>query len=1535
MSTPCILVFYVFGLFFEYTHLRKDASMKFILQLTFIVFCSIANSQQITTIAGMLDSTGMLDSSVLLSKFNNPHGIAINSYGEIFIADRFNHVIRKIDTNRSVTTLAGSGIIGSADGVGSQASFNEPWDIEIDNDGNIIVADTRNNLIRKITRQGTVTTLAGTGSFGYADNSNPLASSFGNPSGIAIDKQNNIYVADHLTHLIRKISSTGVVSTLAGNKVNYPNNFGNDDGNGSQAKFYRPYGISIGIDDNLYVADEWNHLIRKVSLAGSVTTVAGSNTIGSVNGTRYQASFNYPWDIIQDSSLNLYVIDGYNHVIRKIDTAGNVSDFMGISGISGATDGNSSIGTLNGATGLAFDNKNEVIYVADTYNELIRKITIKNIAPTLVVGKKIICQYDTVQFTVSPSIFNSYEYYINDSLFYTSMSPLEGMVIPFKGVVKAKVKGINDDYEAVSNIIYLNSFPNEKPFIYYDSSFLEDNDSILLTSTLNASYLWSTSDTLVSVYAKEAGHYNVSVVNAFGCENISNDIVILKENELDLTTLKVFGKTNLCPSDSCILLAKKNDPIWYKNDQPYASFDSIITVKDSGIYYYVYYDSTGNLNFSDTIIVNVKSINNSYLNYDDTAFFDIPLDFNLFLTDTLYSVLFWNDTLAQDSLNPTAFGSYYATYDFNGCIQTTDTIVITQLISLDIGLSITEDSLIYTTDYFFCKGDSITVRANYDSISWYINDSLISHKDSVIIIDSSCSIYATYLFHDRTISSDTIKLVMNTASELKLSLYNDTVLFKGENIVITGANIDNYIWSNGFTSDSIVVDSTTLINLRSIDSNGCISVSEDLIVSVIDVPLVLLSLSKDSSFCAYDSILINANKDSIDWFFNDTLFNNNIKSVIVKQSGEIFAKYDTLGRTFYSDTIMLTKHTVSDPFLSQLNDTLIFTDSGFTVNSKDALSYNWNNGDTLSYVFVDTTSSLSLNLTDTNGCIANSDTIKIEIITIPKLVLSINIDSSFCYGDSMVVGVNYSKVNWFVNDTSLNTGKGRLTVNETSRIYVSYDTLGSTFYSDTILLKRLPYIKPFISTVGSASFYMGDSIELFANNSSSYLWNNSIVNALTTIKNTDTLWFVGTDTNGCSVNSDTVITEAIVIPILQLSLIGDSIICQEDSTILFSNIPVVKWYNNGVPLSDSTNLLSVKDTGVYYFSYYFNNDTTLVSDSIYIGFHSVTTPSINITVDTSLYYGSLISFSSVIPFNRYLWSNGDTNITTVVDSSLVLYLTTTDDNGCKTVSDTINVGVIFLPELKLQANGDTAFCDGEATVLEANRTNNESLQWFKNNEALSVGVEQLNIRDSGYYYYTTFFMEDTLLISDSIWIEVFHLPQVDFSIENRLLNKIENTAYPAPIVTDEIIDFEWDFGDEYAGDLDNISTEKIPEHQYLYPGFYNISLLVTDMNGCSNSVQKENHIKVENDLFIPSGFTPNGDGENDLFRPLGGGIFGGEIIIFNQWGELIFQTKDIERGWNGTRNSQLVESGNYTYVMKLVDITNTVINKKGVISLIR
>lgn len=426
--------------------------MKILIMTTFLVVSSLVSSQFVSTYAGINNAVGFVDGNSLASKFNNPHGIAVNRLGEIYIADRFNHAIRKIDTNGLVSTLAGNGKIGSLDGLGSQALFNEPCDLEIDSKGNIIVADTKNNLIRKITPQGLVKTIAGTGDFGMIDGE-ALKASFGNPSGIAIDEFDNIYVTDHLTHLVRKISTNGFVSTLAGSKTDYPNNFGSDDGIGLLAKFYRPFGISFGFDGNLYVADEWNHLIRKVNLDGKVTTIAGSGTIGNKNGTALQSTFNYPWDIVQDRSMNLYVLDGYNNIVRKIDKDLIVQDFN--------LENNKGSIELSGAIGLAYNELSDKIYISDSHNELIREVKIKSLQPKIILDTNLVYQNDIVSIKVTPEIYDTYEYYVNDSLVLTSVKSKEYLKIDDFGVVSLKVKGVESDkgIRLESQYSYLNSLP--------------------------------------------------------------------------------------------------------------------------------------------------------------------------------------------------------------------------------------------------------------------------------------------------------------------------------------------------------------------------------------------------------------------------------------------------------------------------------------------------------------------------------------------------------------------------------------------------------------------------------------------------------------------------------------------------------------------------------------------------------------------------------------------------------------------------------------------------------------------------------------------------------------------------------------------------------------------------------------------------------------------------------------------------------------------------------------------------------------------
>ena len=251
-----------------------------------ITQCSSSGGDQapfmVSTLAG--SSAGNNNGTGTAAKFNNPSGVAVDSSGNIYVADTFNHRIRKISPVGVVTTLAGSSS-GDDDGTGTAAKFNYSRDVAVDSSGNIYVADTSNHRIRKISPASVVTTFAGSSS--GDDDGTGAAAQFNNPIGVAVDSSGNVYVADTSNHRIRKISPTRVVTTFAGSSS------GDDDGTGAAAKFNSPRGVAVDTSGNVYVGDTFNNRIRKISPVGVVTTLAGSSS-GDDDGTGTAAKFDDP-----------------------------------------------------------------------------------------------------------------------------------------------------------------------------------------------------------------------------------------------------------------------------------------------------------------------------------------------------------------------------------------------------------------------------------------------------------------------------------------------------------------------------------------------------------------------------------------------------------------------------------------------------------------------------------------------------------------------------------------------------------------------------------------------------------------------------------------------------------------------------------------------------------------------------------------------------------------------------------------------------------------------------------------------------------------------------------------------------------------------------------------------------------------------------------------------------------------------------------------------------------------------------------------
>ena len=269
----------------------------------------------VTTLAGRGGVPGAIDGPGNVARFNGPATLDVDSHGIVYVTDDSNNTIRKITPAGVVTTLAGlAGTPGSNDGTGNMARFNNPIGVAVDSATNVYVADYGNHTIRKITPDGVVTTLAGSaGKIGSADGTGGIAR-FNEPHHVRVDSAGNIYVADSGNHTIRKVTPTGVVTTLAG-KAGTP---GSADGSVSVARFNYPTGVYVTTNGNVYVVDNFGSTIRRITPAGAVTTLAGRALYpGSVDGIGSAARFNGPFSVSMDRAGNVYVADGSNNRITK------------------------------------------------------------------------------------------------------------------------------------------------------------------------------------------------------------------------------------------------------------------------------------------------------------------------------------------------------------------------------------------------------------------------------------------------------------------------------------------------------------------------------------------------------------------------------------------------------------------------------------------------------------------------------------------------------------------------------------------------------------------------------------------------------------------------------------------------------------------------------------------------------------------------------------------------------------------------------------------------------------------------------------------------------------------------------------------------------------------------------------------------------------------------------------------------------------------------------------------------------------------
>jgi gliding motility-associated-like protein len=857
--------------------------MKRVLIL-FLILTAAGNAfaQQVVTIAGLAGSTGSTDGTGTAARFNEPHALVADKNGNVYVADRLNHRIRKISASGVVSTFAGSGVAGSTDGQGLNASFNEPWGIAIDTLGNLYVADTKNYKVRQIDAAGNVTTLAGTGVFGTTNG--PAATArFGFPAGIAVTRDGStIYISDYNTHTIRKLNA-GQVTTVAGTVFVS----GNANGTGTAATFNHPYGLALLSNGNLIITDEWNCQIRMMTPVGTVSTIAGNGIPGDVNGPALSASFNYPSAVAADTLNNLFVADVITNTIRKINlTTATVSTYVGASGQQGAVDGNGIAAKFKMPTGIAYNRSGRNLWVGDNGNHTVRRVTaISTTTLTLSIsGGSAICAGAPASFTISPAGLYNYTILENGQTLGTSTNGN----VTVNGLTQGNhtLTAIAFDASgatASSNTLNVTVYPSFSPTITSSAgTAICDGASLTLTATTGTAYSWSNGSTAQSIVVNTAGSFTVSVTNSNGCVGSSAPMSITVQ-AAPVATITASTDT-VCPGKTTVLTASAGSAWLWSNGANTQS----ITVGQGN--YSVTVTGTGGCTDQSTVqsIAVYSTVTPSVT--PSGAVMLIQGD-TLTLTASGGTAYTWSNGVTGSTLNVTTGGTYtVATTNANGCTSSSAAVTVTLINSSNIITALGPVS--------FCEGESVVLSSVFPTGNqWYYEGLPVTGAtgSQYVAVDSGWYYVAVFQGGNWMYSDSTLIKVYRNPDVPQAA---DTSVCKGNAVQLSVVSEPGltYKWYDEYTAGNLLASSlsyttpalttNTTYYVEAMNGFGCISPARlDVNVNVLAIPAATFTYNVSSQSGQFTTTFncTTINPATVYWIFGDTTIPGNTSQQIDPQ----------------------------------------------------------------------------------------------------------------------------------------------------------------------------------------------------------------------------------------------------------------------------------------------------------------------------------------------------------------------------------------------------------------------------------------------------------------------------------------------------------------------------------------------------------------------------------------------------------------------------------------------------------------------------
>lgn len=1105
-------------------------------------------------------------------------------------------------------------------------------------------------------------------------------------------------------------------------------------------------------------------------------------------------------------------------------------------------------------------------------------------------------------------------------------------------------------------VVFVNSLPIANAGA---NQYICLGQTLTLTANGGSSYIWNTGDGTPSIIVTPSSTtvYFVTVSNSNGCTSSDDVTVFVNSNP----SANAGSDQTICTGQAVTFSASGGSSYLWST----GSATSSITIFPSATTtYYVTVTSNNGCTATDDVTANVNP----------TPVANAGVDQNICQGNTV--VLFasggtsyiWNTggNTASITVNPSSTTNYYVTVASNGCTASDDILVT---VNYPPPANAGPDQMI-------CLGDTVQLTATGGAFYQWNTGAM---TPSIYVSPSATNTYTvTVTGNNGCNETDDLTIIVNS---LPTTVINDTMICFGHSATLTASGGTSYAWSNGMSSSSITITPITSTTYSvTVTSNGC-SASDDALVTV--NPLPSIDAGQDQTICDGTNVILNAS-GGLTYLWNTSATNASIivtpnvttsytvtgtdvngcsatdgvtiivnplpvadagpdqticqgQTAMLSASGGIGYLWSNgatssinpvtpLFSTIYTVTVTSTAScTATDEVLVTVNPVPIAnagpdqtTCSGVMaiLTGSGGGTYNWSTGDTSATIIVTPVISTTYSMTVTsNGCTA-SDQVNVDIAT-PILSISPS-TPTICYGDSIQLLVSGATNYTWSPATGLSATSGS-TIMASPAVTTVYTVTGANALcwasqSITIVVNPIPYAE----AGPDQTACQGTIVTFTASGGTTYQWSNGQMTVSINVAPASTSTYSVTVTNNGCTASDSVTLNILPVPVPNAG--PDDTICQGESATLYAHDGASYIWDIGA-ITDSIIVIPFSTTS-YSVTVTASNGCSASDDAtIYVN----VSPPANAGPDQIICVGESAVLNAT-GGTSYEWNTGSTSSSiTVTPPFSLTYVVTVTGNGC-TASDEVYINVVPLPVISFAP--DVSSGCPPLTVNFINNTTPPNLTYlwtFGDGSTSAVQDPQHTYNISGTYNVSLMAYDTngcSATQSFSGLINVF--PDIDAEFD----------YYPSTVSSiDPMIQFydqsndaafwNWNFGDTASG-IYNFSYESSPEHYFSGPGTYVIWLTATNSYGCIDSVRHNIEVTELISFYVPNAFTPNNDGVNDIFLPVGLGIDPDNftMYIFDRWGEKITVTNDLYKGWNGypDDSEKLCPLGVYVWLIEYYDI---------------